>query len=166
MIDINSQINDTHPDSCFARTTFVFMWLRNTIAPESTYCEGENMENQAELSNHLLSLEKRLLMRGIRKSGEELEELLSDDFIEIRSTGVLADKKKSIMELKNQPLTRYELSDFCCKVLSSDVALTRYRIKKSGSYLREKVYTIRTSIWKRINNKWKMVLHQGTIYRK
>lgn len=128
--------------------------------------KGENMENQAELSNHLLSLEKRLLMPEIRKSGEELEELLSDDFIEIRSTGVLADKKKSIMELKNQPLTRYELSDFCCKVLSSDVALTRYKIKKSGSYLKEKVYTIRTSIWKRINNKWQMVLHQGTMYRK
>lgn len=128
--------------------------------------KDKKTEDRSELSNYLLSLEERLLIPEIRKSGKELEELLSDDFLEIRSTGVLADKEKSIVDAKNQPSTEFELGNFHCKLLSSDIALTKYELRKSGSYLEENVYTIRTSIWKRINNKWQIVFHQGAICKK
>lgn len=47
----------------------------------------------ASLENHLRELEERLLQTDVRKSPEELDQLLADDFVEIGSSGRLFNKK-------------------------------------------------------------------------
>ncbi len=124
------------------------------------------MNDQTKISNHLLDLEKKLLLPENRISSEEMEELLADDFIEIRSSGTIADKRQTIKDIVNSKLQAFKLADYQCKLLSSNVALTRYSIRKSGPDQKQAINSVRSSIWQQNGNRWQMVFHQGTICKK
>jgi hypothetical protein len=115
------------------------------------------MENSS-LKEHLYSLEERLLQPDVRKSVEELEILLADDFIEFGSSGRVFNKQQVIERLPNESTIQMTLMDFEVKLLAPDVALTTYRVLKH----KDMKYSLRSSIWKLKEGKWQMVFHQGT----
>jgi hypothetical protein len=110
------------------------------------------------LKEHLCTLEKRLLQPEVRKSPEELDILLADDFLEFGSSGRIYNKQQVIDGLANETRIEMTLMDFEIKLLAPDVVLATYRVLKH----KDMKYSLRSSIWKLNGDKWQMVFHQGT----
>ncbi|WLR42192.1 DUF4440 domain-containing protein [Bacillus carboniphilus] len=115
------------------------------------------MEKIKELEIHLQELEEKLLRTEIRSSQIELKKLLADDFFEIGSSGRILYKGEEI-GVEGIGEVKMTMSDFEIHPLSSDIILATYVICNEI----KKEYTLRSSIWKRFNEGWKMVFHQGT----
>ncbi|MDZ8184671.1 MAG: DUF4440 domain-containing protein [Nostoc sp. ChiSLP02] len=112
-------------------------------------------------------LEERLLQPDIRKSAKEVTELLADEFIEFGSSGRIFDKQQIIKSLQNEPTEpaiQRSITEFKTLVLATGAVLVTYRLirQKSGE---QPVYSLRSSIWKSIGDRWKMVFHQGTLIK-
>lgn len=99
----------------------------------------------------------------MRKSTTEVSASLADDFIEFASTGEAYDKSEIIAALSAEKPKRYSLSDFEARALSSDVALTAFRLIKHPPGEKKPVESLRCSVWKRIDGRWRMTFHQGTL---
>ena len=114
------------------------------------------MTDSRELVNHLRSLETRLLDPKVRRSSDQLEDLLAADFVEFGSSGRVYDKPRVVEALRQDPGFDgpRTISDFSARLLSNSIVLVTYRIKESG--------TLRSSIWRRDGDRWRMVFHQGT----
>jgi hypothetical protein len=115
----------------------------------------------------LRELEERLLQPDVRKSAKDVMDLLADEFIEFGSSGRIFDKQQTINSLQNEPiesLTKRSITEFKTLVLAIGVILVTYRIVKhiSGE---QPVHSLRSSIWKLNNERWKMIFHQGTLVR-
>src|SRR5260221_14148640 len=81
-----------------------------------------------DMSNHLRSLEKRLLNPAVRKDLEQVSTLLADDFVEIGSSGRSFDKAQVLECLRNEiPRGKSLLSSFVAKPLGSTAFLVTYR---------------------------------------
>lgn len=115
------------------------------------------MKDNDNLKEQLLELEQGHLNLENRKSSEELDKLLADEFLEIGSSGIMYDKK-DCLEL-GVVLTEMSLYDFTIHPITSDVVLTTYFISDKT---RER-NTLRSSIWKLIDGRWRLIFHQGTI---
>ncbi|WP_243290461.1 DUF4440 domain-containing protein [Bacillus sp. FJAT-47783] len=115
------------------------------------------MKSENELKEKLLELEEKLLKPEIRASRNELKQLLADNFFEFGSSGRVLYKNEDIRE-EGIGVVKMTLSDFEIHPLSDEIVLTTYRIFNEVN----KQHTLRSSIWKSINGKWRMVFHQGT----
>jgi len=112
-------------------------------------------------SDKLLELELSLLTEEVRTSYEKLDELLDDDFIEYGSAGKEYTKEIILERLPSSDHLKYILKDFETHKLSENVFQTRFitdRENKDGSH----TISLRSSIWKNKDGKWKMFYHQGT----
>ncbi|RFB13518.1 DUF4440 domain-containing protein [Bacillus sp. HNG] len=109
------------------------------------------------LKQHLQELEKMHISIDVRKSREELDRLLADAFFEIGSSGYMLDKNKCLES--GVGLTEMSLHNYEIYPLASDVVLTTYFIVDK---MRNR-NTLRSSIWKRIDGRWQLYFHQGTI---
>jgi len=56
----------------------------------------------------------------------------------------------------------WEIRDFEIKELSNDCILALYKVIKHDEPNESKKYSLRSSIWKYTDEKWKMLFHQGT----
>jgi glyoxylase I family protein len=114
------------------------------------------------LSSHLKRLEKSLLSKSVRKNPSKLSELIADEFREIGKSGRVWTKQTVIDALKKESYTGITITDFNLSLLSENIALVTYTAhheqKRNVPFSR----SIRSSIWKMTDNKWKMVFHQGT----
>ena len=115
------------------------------------------------LENHLRQLEERLLQPNVRKSAEEVSELLAHEFIEFGSSGRIFDKQQIIASLQMEPTVRRSLVDFKTWILAPAVVLVTYRAVRQGTSDEPPIYSLRSSIWKLIDGRWQMVFHQGTL---
>lgn len=117
------------------------------------------------LEEHILKLENSLLQPEIRQSAERISELLSDDFTEFCSSGRIYQYKRGdiIDSRKKTDITDWKIKDFSINIIASDVILAKYKIIKHSELEDKKVYSLRSSIWKCIKGKWKMIFHQGTL---
>ena len=113
----------------------------------------------------LCSPEERLLEPSVRSAAHELTDWLADEFVEFGSSGRVYDKPPVIdallAEQKDPPVER-GAHDFQVQFLCMDVALVRYRsmsVYPDGS----KFHSLRSSIWKIIDGRWRMAFHQGTL---
>lgn len=114
------------------------------------------------LLEQLFQLEQRLLQPEVRKSIDDLMSLLADDFLEFGSSGRIFNKQQVIEILSHAPRERMTLKDFQAKTLAPNVVLTTFRLVKHNESSEEMTNSLRSSIWKLIDGKWKMVFHQGT----
>ena len=116
------------------------------------------------LEEQILKLENSLLQPEVRQSADQISELLSDDFTEFCSSGrVYEYKRGDIIDSRNESdIPDWEIKDFSIEIIARDVILAKYKTIKH-SKLDKKVYSLRSSIWKYIKGKWKMIFHQGTI---
>ncbi len=109
----------------------------------------------------ILELEKELLNPEVRRSPEKLKNLLSEDFIEYCSTGEIYNY--NINDTFYEDNVSFELMDFKSRELADDCILATYKIIKtyhSDNIIKK---SIRSSIWKFYDDKWKMLFHQGTL---
>ena len=119
------------------------------------------MEGKNSSGELIRRMEERLLLPEVRKSAEELDRLLADDFMEIGSSGVY-DKRQIIESLKEEPPTQRSLWDFKAFTLVPDVILVAYRVVRVNPSDKLPIYSLRSSIWRLLDGRWQMVFHQGT----
>lgn len=119
------------------------------------------MAEDDQLLRELYELEQRLQQSDERHSRQSLEALLSEDFIEIGSAGRVYNRSDIIEALASESGVRIEISEFSVTTLSPTVVLVRYRaaISEGDS---SPVHSLRSSVWLRSDNHWRMVFHQGT----
>lgn len=114
-----------------------------------------------ELRELIYKLETDLLKSDIRASVEKLDELITDDFIEYGSSGLVYDKKNILERLPQGNSPTYSLSNFEMIILSEEIIQTRFKTDRMN--LDEtKMSSLHTSLWRKTNNKWQMFFHQGT----
>lgn len=117
----------------------------------------------SDIEQKIYELELSLLTPEVRSSAAKLEELLSDDFIEFGSSGLVYDKKHILDRLpSNTDSVVYSVDDFNVKILSDDCVLATF---KTGKIVNDVADTtsLRSSIWKKEGENWKMFFHQGTL---
>ncbi|SET36464.1 hypothetical protein SAMN05421676_104184 [Salinibacillus kushneri] len=110
-----------------------------------------------DLKNQLKALEETHINLEVRKSSEELDQLLADNFWEIGSSGRIIGKKECLES--GVVLTEMTLHNYEIYPLASDVVLATYYISDKT----RKRNTLRSSIWKRMNGRWRLYFHQGTV---
>ena len=120
------------------------------------------------LEKEILNLEKNLLLSSIRKCAEKISDILDDEFIEYTSSGrEYHYKKGDVFQDKNDDRELdWRIYDFKIKQLSEECILATYKVVKNDEKDESKKYTLRSSIWKYTDGKWKMVFHQGTLSEK
>ncbi|WP_026580913.1 nuclear transport factor 2 family protein [Bacillus sp. J33] len=109
------------------------------------------------LKNHLQKLEESHICLENRKSREAMDQILADDFFEIGSSGYMFTKKECLES--GVGLTEMTLHNFEIHPLAPDVVLSTYYIKDKTRNRN----TLRSSIWKRIDGRWQLFFHQGTM---
>lgn len=115
------------------------------------------------VAEELEALERRLLDPEFRKSAEAVGSLLADEFIEYASNGEIFDKARIIEVLCAALPTPMDLTDFKAVVLAPDAALATFRYERGATAARPAAVSLRSSVWKRLNGRWQMVFHQGTL---
>ena len=114
----------------------------------------------AALSETIQEFEERLLQPAVRKSAEQVDALLGDEFLEIGSSGALYDKAQIIAALQTETGVRFSLEEFRVRELARGVVLAIYRTSRTSQG--ELKRALRSSIWKFAAGRWQMVFHQGT----
>ena len=117
-----------------------------------------------DLHSLIYQLETSLLQPETRASQEALDRLLADDFIEFGKSGKVYRKEDAIETVPKNATSyqgTYTLSDFEVRVLSPDCVLATYRSDMTYAD-GERVQALRSSIWKKEGNQWRMMFHQGT----
>ena len=110
------------------------------------------------MEKHLRRLEEKLLQPDIRRSSQELSKLIDSQFFEYCSSGNIY--KYKISDSYDQPDFNCEIIDFTIRNLGTEHII--YTVIKHHETNQDKKYSLRTSIWERKNNKWKIIFHQGT----
>ena len=113
--------------------------------------------------NQLRRLEQSLLDLAVRRDGERLRQLLTDDFLEFGSSGRVWTRKSIIDMLATE--TNFfppSIEEFECTFLSEKVALVTYRTVRTDAKTGERMSSLRSSVWTRQDGEWRMRFHQGT----
>lgn len=113
-------------------------------------------------SETIKSLEFELLQPEARKSEGRLNELIADEFIEVGESGKQYNKQDILDALPKQTGVKFILSDFNSTEISPGVVLATFKVAKEITDKNEKIFSLRSSIWKLNNEKWQIVFHQGT----
>ncbi|WP_353979664.1 nuclear transport factor 2 family protein [Salinicola endophyticus] len=116
------------------------------------------MEIERDAFREIESLEMELVDPSTQKNAARLQELLSDDFLEFGSSGMVIRKRDVVDSTNTSSTATYQLSDFEFKPLGGEHVLVTYRSVKSA---RELAY--RSSIWAKRNGRWQILHHQSTI---
>lgn len=120
------------------------------------------MSGNDPITEHLQSLEERLTKPEVRRSREELDRLLADDFREFGGSGRIFDKEQIIEALQTQAPCEIWLDDFQVQELGPGIVLVTYRgncrVADSEGVRR----SLRSSIWRKEGGRWVVVFHQGT----
>jgi hypothetical protein len=109
----------------------------------------------------IINLEKKLLNQSFRKNKNELNKLLSDDFIEFGTSGRTYDKTILIQRLAVEDSIPVEAFDFNAVSLSPSVVHLRFKTRHTNNDGTQSC-SLRSSIWKFNGTQWQMLFHQGT----
>ena len=120
-----------------------------------------------ELADQIRQLELKLLHADWRADPTAIDELLGDTFEEIGNNGQINARQDVVDWLLNKdPHQVWALQDFRIKQLSDDTVVAIYRAVKVNQMEENKKRStqssIRSSIWQRFGDHWKMVFHQAT----
>ncbi|MBL0009921.1 MAG: DUF4440 domain-containing protein [Nitrosomonas sp.] len=120
------------------------------------------MELQA-IAEHIKQRELELLQTDWKANPALVDDLLSADFEEINSNGQVSTRSDVINWLLNKDnAIQWLLIDFRIKALTDGLVMAVYFAKKLNDPNSANKDSIRTSIWQRQGNNWKMVFHQAT----
>ena len=120
------------------------------------------MLDKINYSNQLQELETKLLDVEFRKSSSLVGKLLTDDFIEFRSSGCIYNKLEVMAGLQSEVAIKRKLRNFNIRILADNIVLVTYISASYNDAGVEESASLRSSIWNFIDNSWKMIFHQGT----
>jgi len=116
----------------------------------------------AVLAAELEHLERALHTPQVRGDRTRLAELLDEDFSEIGSSGQCYGRAAALAEL---PLERaqvqIESGHYVVWLLTPDLAQVRYRSRYHVDGQPQR-WVLRSSLWRRHGQAWRVVFHQGT----
>lgn len=113
---------------------------------------------------NVFQLESDLLKSEVRKSAQAINEILADGFIEFCSNGneYHYENGDVFQEQDDNNELLWQIIDFEIKELSDGCILAMYKLIKHDEANENTKYLLRSTIWKSIDGKWKMLFHQGT----
>lgn len=120
------------------------------------------MKNTLLIEKQILQFEEKLIHPSTRRSSKELAQLIADNFIEFGSSGKVYTKQQVIEALDKEMPDKITIENFTCTELSMEIALVTYhstRHKQDG----DKIFCLRSSVWKLFDDGWKIIFHQGTL---
>ena len=120
------------------------------------------MKNETEIRKLLYELECRLQQPDIRSSAAELKKLLAEDFVEFGSSGRVYDRDAIIESLGEESGLSVTMTDFRAIFLLADIVLVTYRAEVFEDDMDAPCHSLRSSLWKKHSDGWRMVFHQGT----
>lgn len=112
----------------------------------------------------LIALEEQIVDPATRHSSKVLNSILSDDLLEFTASGRVFGKESIISILTAEGGgARAEMTNdgYELRPLAEDVVLLTYRNVTNRPGAAE-ARSLRSSIWKRIGDRWQLVFHQGT----
>ncbi|HGM5044312.1 TPA: DUF4440 domain-containing protein [Stenotrophomonas maltophilia] len=123
---------------------------------------GAGQPADAALAAELEALERALHAPTVRAGREQLAALLDEEFSEIGSSGRCYDRAAALEEI---PLERAQVQIeselYAVWLLSRDLAQVRYRSRHHLDGQPQR-WVLRSSLWRRHGDGWRMVFHQGT----
>ncbi|NTF42568.1 hypothetical protein A6U86_15610 [Rhizobium sp. AC27/96] len=113
-------------------------------------------------------LEEMLHRPEIRQSPKAVAELLAEGFVEFGSSGTIYDDRDELIaglaaervEPASQPIIA---CDYAFRSISPDAVLVTYRSIAAAMGDSPSRHALRSSIWQRIDGRWQMIFHQGTL---
>ena len=117
-----------------------------------------------KLQQHILDLEQLLASPSLRVDAALLDQLIADDFVEFGASGRQFTKADIIKLLMTESdFSSYDLLDFEVRPLGDTALIALYRIPaRSGPDGSVKPGSLRSSVWKLSEGKWRLCFHQGT----
>jgi hypothetical protein len=115
-----------------------------------------------QIGDFLYEQELRLLHADVRHSATELEKLLAEEFIEFGSSGQIYNRDRIIAALADERTAQTLILEFQVHVQTLDLVLVTYRAESPVAENRSSNSSLRSSLWKRTDQGWQMVFHQGT----
>ncbi|TDV29656.1 nuclear transport factor 2 family protein [Stenotrophomonas sp. CC22-02] len=116
----------------------------------------------AALAAELEALERALHTPQVRSDRVRLAALLDEDFSEIGSSGQCYGRAAALAEI---PLERAQLliesEQFAVRLLADGLAQVRYRSRYHVDGQAQR-WVLRSSLWRRHGQRWRMLFHQGT----
>ena len=125
------------------------------------------MKAPAEIAARIVALELSLLEAPTRSDRHYLEQVLDDEMVEFGKSGGVYDKQSIIQALEGErsgspPADHLELVDATAMLLSADTVLLTYRLRSRPLAGTEAVASLRSSVWKQQDGRWRLLFHQGT----
>jgi hypothetical protein len=119
------------------------------------------LQIKPRLEEKLIQLEQNLLDPGFYRDIDNLNGCLAADFMEFGQSGTVYDRETTIRLLAAAENRNIGIRDFSIRCLSSHAAVAHYTaisVKKDGT----ENNSLRTSIWVKEEDRWKLLFHQGT----
>ena len=116
---------------------------------------------EPELVEHLRRLEAELVTSEVWRSRAELEARISPDFVELGSNGPI-DREGLIGLILGTEPGAWQAEDFTVRQLAPAVALVTYRsviVRDDGG---PPLIALRSSVWRREDDDWRIEFHQIT----
>lgn len=114
-----------------------------------------------------LLLETSLHRPEVRSSPRLVGDLLADGFVEFGQSGRVFNRPTIIAALAGEATAADAglpvVSDFSVVALAADVVLVTYQSTRPATETQAGRQTLRSSIWKRRDDRWQMAFHQGTV---
>lgn len=119
---------------------------------------------QSDLLQTLQTLEMALHQPGVRHDPQQVAALLHDDFMEFGRSGTIYHKPGILVSLSAEAPICMHSQDYTLKLLADGLALLTYRAAQWADEQRTQLvrHSLRSSIWRRSEEQWQMVFHQGT----
>ena len=112
---------------------------------------------QAQLQEHLHTLEERLLHPDRESDRNDLTSLLAPEFKEFCTSGRIFNLDQLTDALLSTNARAATMSHFYATPLGAGAALTTYHITTANSTSHH------SSVWVQRDGRWQMLFHQGTI---
>ena len=109
--------------------------------------------------DQVIGHEMRLLDPQIRASAEAVTALLHEDFCEFGASGRVWDRGSLVSAVTAHPGAGVTVGDMTAVRLAPDVVLLTYRVTRPGGP------SLRSSVWRRDADGWRLFFHQGTLQR-
>ncbi len=117
--------------------------------------------NKDVIRDELLMLERRILDPESIKNFSIINNILAESFLEFGSSGKIYNKQGVIEALSNSISADINITDFDIHFLADDLFLVTYKAVRDLN--NGKSCSLRSSIWKYLDNRWQIIFHQGTI---
>jgi hypothetical protein len=112
------------------------------------------------IKDDVRALEERLLDPSVRRSKTQLDSMLADGFLEFGSSGRIWSREEVLEDLPTRKLSgSFTIDDFEVRTLCADTVLATYTLTLDDD---PAAGSLRSSIWRKIDERWQIVFHQGT----